>query len=354
VGADLDAPLELLQLEVEVRTGTRFDAVGQRVLPLSATEYARYRSRYSEVAARHGSKCGYPESNLFLNVSSDARAAGSEAQIGEVFRDCSTCPEMVVIPVGQFVMGGAGDEAFEDERPQHEVEIGQSFAMGRFEITRAQYEEFVRDTGTEPSGCRYRDFLRYKMDEALSWRDPGFRQTDGDPAVCVSWEDAQRYVDWLSKQTGRPYRLPSEAEWEYAARGGSASPRYWGDSAVEGCSYANGADQTAAEAHRGLTAVSCRDSFAHTAPTGRYRANAFGLYDMLGNVWEWVEDCWNESYAGAPADGRPWLEGDCERRVQRGGSFLSQPVLVRVSGRDYADRTLRTYSWGFRVATTLK
>ena len=151
------------------------------------------------------------------------------------------------------------------------------------------------------------------------WKNPGFghEQDETEPVVCVSWDDAQAYVRWLSEETGEAYRLLSEAEWEYVARAGTTTARYWGESEAGQCRYANGAD-----AGTGFEwAVSCHDGHARTAPVGRYEANAFGLYDVLGNVLEWTADCWNESYAGAPSNGGAWESGECTRRVLRGGSW---------------------------------
>ena len=244
----------------------------------------------------------------------------------DVFRDCPSCPELVAIPAGTFRMGSGpdDDEALDRERPRHRVRVGR-FALGRYEVTRREYRAFAEATGADDS-----------------WRDPGFAQSDSHPVVNVSWRDAQAYVQWLSRETGERYRLPSEAEWEYAARGGTTTRRYWGDSSSSQCGYANG------------TVVSCDDGAVRTAPVGSYAPNEFGLSDVLGNVWEWTDDCWHENYAGAADDGRAWTRGgDCGRRVLRGGSWYNLPRSLRSAARPWNIAGTRDAFTGFRVARTL-
>ena len=279
----------------------------------------------------------------------------------EVFHDCPDCPEMVVIPAGEFQMGG-DDEAYDDEHPRHRVSVGR-FALGRYEVTRAEYEAFVSATGhPDGSRCRTDDGRgnwEWRWRNGASWRDPRFPQGDDHPVVCVSWEDAQSYVRWLSRKTGEKYRLPSEAEWEYAARAGTGTRRYWGDSPSGQCGRANGADASLRRQYRrveGLDferAVFCDDGMAHTAPAGSYAANAFGLFDMLGNVWEWTEDCWNVNYARAPDDGSAWTRGHCSLRVLRGGSWSRASWRLRASERAFEAAGDRIGHLGFRVSRTL-
>ncbi len=157
------------------------------------------------------------------------------------------------------------------------------------------------------------------------WRDLGYRQTEREPVVCVNWQDARAYAEWLSRQTDKTYRLLSEAEWEYVARAGTKTARYWGEREEGQCRYVNGADSRTDLSWR----IGCDDGYARTAPVGSYAANGFGLYDVLGNVHEWVEDCWNESCAGAPRGGQMWTTGDCSRRVGRGGSWSGSPRHLR-------------------------
>ena len=284
---------------------------------------------------------------------------------GEVFRDCETCPELVVVPAGTFTMGSdPRDEASQvDERPRHQVEIG-SFALGQYEVTLGEYAAFAAATNrASESGCDVMSVNRERGQEwndspGRSWRDPGFRQSNGEPVLCVNWADAQAYVEWLSATTGQAYRLPSEAEWEYAARAGTTTRWPWGDDADAQCAHANGLDTSFAEAHPldgpGWVLAGCDDRVVRTAPVGSYAPNAFGVYDMAGNVWEWVTDCWHENYARAPRDGSAWRNGrDCGRRVLRGGSWGSPPAFLRSANRVRDDAGARSDEVGFRVARTL-
>ncbi len=273
---------------------------------------------------------------------------------GKVFRDCPECPEMVVVPYGSFMMGSS---SWEYAGPRHRVTIPKPFAIGKHEVTRREFGAFVRMTGRDmDSGCYIYDG-KWKKDAARSWRDPGFSQTNLDPVVCVNWDDAKAYVAWLSDKTGERYRLLSEAEWEYAARGWTRTSRYWGDDTLAQCTHANGADGTLKKQYSnwrgGHGVASCRDGFVHTAPAGSFSTNGFGLHDVLGNVWEWVVDCWNARYAGAPLDGRAWTNGDCSRRVLRGGSWSSDPLSLFSAIRGKLGYGLRFNTSGFRVARTL-
>ncbi len=276
---------------------------------------------------------------------------------GEVFRDCPTCPEMVIVPGGEFLMGSdrRDDESEDDERPRHRVTLDR-FALGVHEVTRDEYAAFVAATDR---GAGDRCYAFDGDDEGLdwrseaSWRSPGYPQTGDHPAVCVNWEDAQAYARWLSAETGKTYRLPSEAEWEYAARAGTTTRRHWGDDPDDGCAYANGADRTFAARVDNWTAADCTDGVVWTSPVGAYRPNAFGLHDVLGNAWEWVEDCWHDDYDGAPRDGSSWTRGgDCGRRVIRGGSWFFDPRYLRSATRLGLDAGRRDALLGFRVART--
>jgi formylglycine-generating enzyme required for sulfatase activity len=280
-------------------------------------------------------------------------------------KDCVHCPEMVVIPAGQFVMGAApgeeeranlADEFRNRSQPQRGVNVKQ-FSAGKFEVTQGEYRVFVEATDRASDGCFVRRGAEFEMDAAKSWREPGFAQDDAHPVTCVSWEDASAYVMWLSRQTGRPYRLLTEAEWEYAARGGTTTTRYWGDDADLTCDYANGADLSTAARVPGADSwqvANCDDRRAYTAPVGSYRPNAFGLYDMLGNVEEWTQDCWNGNYRGAPTDGSAVISGDCSLRAVRGGAWDDVPVGVPAAYRVGSPTTIRVYRRGFRVAAEMK
>ncbi len=275
-----------------------------------------------------------------------SQAAPAQPAPGTVFRDCPECPELVVIPAGRFIMGSAAAEAAvngvpadwaEVERPLHDVTIGSAFALGRYEVTFAEWDACVAGGGC--AGHRPAD---------LGW-GRGRR-----PVINVSWQDAQAYVAWLSRRTGHSYRLPSESEWEYAARAGTTTARYWGESLDAGCAYANGPDLAALEEYPGWKLVmNCRDGYAQTAPVGSFRANGFGLYDMLGNVWELVADCWHDSYRDAPADGQVWSGGDCASRVMRGGSWNHFPPGLHAAFRWHYDPDLGYIIIGFRVARAL-
>ena len=280
---------------------------------------------------------------------------------GGLFRDCPDCPEMVSIPGGRFTMGAApGEEEREQlgepfrhrSRPQRNVTV-RSFAAGKYEITRGQYRVFAEAMKRASDGCFVWSGNDFASDHTKSWRNTGFSQDDAHPAVCVSWEDANAYARWLSQITGKNYRLLSEAEWEYAARAGTVTTRYWGNDVDRSCAYANGADRTAQAQIPdaiGSYVADCRDLYAFTAPVGSYRANGFGLHDMLGNAGEWTQDCWNGDYQGAPSDGSAWGSGECFMRVVRGGSWDDNPLGLRSAYRVGSPIVIRLYSRGFRVA----
>ena len=234
----------------------------------------------------------------------------------------------MVVPAGTFTMGSPASEEFreEDEGPQHSVTIPAPFAVGVYEVTFAEWDACVR-----AGGCG-----------GYAPADEGWGRGSR-PVINVSWEDAQAYVSWLSQQTGARYRLLSEAEWEYVARAGSRTARYWGESESGQCRNANGFD------FPGF----CSDGYEYTAPVGSFAPNVFGLYDVLGNVWEWTQDCWNGSYAGAPTNGSAWQSGDCGRRVLRGGSWVVDPSSLRSARRIRFTSEFRFYYDGFRVARTL-
>jgi len=285
--------------------------------------------------------------------------AASNSQPGRVFRDCGDCPEMVVIGRGEFLMGSPDDEdgRFPYEGPQHRVRI-RSFAAGRYEVTRKEFAEFMRASGrAEGDGCYFYDMGARKAvkDSRRSWRDPGFEQTERDPAVCVNWEDARAYVEWLSRKSGKPYRLMSEAEAEYVARAGTRGARPWGEGAGEACRHANVGDRTSKERNPDWIFLvhECSDGYAYTSPAGALQANAWGLHDTFGNALEWVEDCFHDSYAGARADGGAWTSGECDWRVVRGGGWQDGPANVRSARRKKLRPAWRLDDVGFRVARTI-
>jgi formylglycine-generating enzyme required for sulfatase activity len=292
-----------------------------------------------------------------------------QAQQGQ--RDCPQCPEMVAIPPGSFLMGAApGEEDRENipqelrgaSQPQRTVTISYSFSLGRYEVTRAEFAAFVQATGRQTgSSCWVLPVGgKYGEQPGLDWRNPGFPQTQRDPVVCVSWDDARAYVEWLSQITGKEYRLPSESEWEYAARARTTTARYWGEDRDKACVYANVADVTTADRFKfdktPNNIFMCSDGYGYTAPVGQFLPNAFGLYDVLGNVWEWMGDCWAPDLSVAPLNGAyrgtATHPGDCTKRVTRGGAWHFHPRFVRASTRFWAYWGYRHDTLGFRVART--
>ena len=268
-------------------------------------------------------------------------AGVEDVTAARTFRDCTApCPEMVVVPPGSFAMGSPDREAGRDghEGPQRTVTIGSAFAVGVKEVTFGEWDACVRD-----GGCGGH--------EAADWGWGRGRL----PVISVSWEDAQEYVRWLSRETGERYRLLSEAEWEYVARAGTETARYWGESEAGQCRYANGydSDGDARYSYDYREPVGCADRYADTAPVGLFLPNAFGLHDVLGNVSEWTLDCWNGSYSGGPSDGRARESGDCSVRVLRGGSWINNPRFLRSASRNGLPVGNRHYFIGFRVARTV-
>ena len=258
-----------------------------------------------------------------------AEKKGWEA--GEVFRDCEGCPEMVVVPAGEFQMGSPEREAegAHDEGPRHGVRIPQAFGVGKYEVTFEEWDACVAE-----GGCR------------------GHRPSDHGwgrgrrPVIYVSWDDAKGYVEWLSEKTGQEYRLLTEAEWEYVARAGTEGPFHTGPTITT--------DQANYDGNYTYGSGSKGRYRGRTVSVGTFRANGFGLHDVLGNVWEWVEDCWHGNYSGAPTDGSAWLSGgDCGERVLRGGSWYGEPGVLRSANRYRNSASSRNSINGFRIARTL-
>jgi len=265
---------------------------------------------------------------------------------------------MIRISPGSFTMGSPATEKDRRDRegPQHRAAIAYPFLAGKHDVTRDEYAAFVAQTHRPDSAsCYGYDGLAFKDTPGLNWHNPGFAQTGREPVVCVSWEDAQAYAGWLSKQTGKPYRLLSESEWEYSARAGTMTARYGSDDPAQLCGYVNGADLEFSKNFPQDDGANkaCRDGYARTSPAGSFGPNGFGLYDMLGNVWQWTADCFNGSYAGAPITGGAWQTGTCDRRVRRGGSWYNLPKTLRAAMRDGVPAGNRDVTGGFRVARTL-
>lgn len=239
-----------------------------------------------------------------------------------IFRDCPGCPELVEIPAGDFERGSpAGEPGHQaSEGPLTRVRIGGDFALGRYPVTFGEWDQCLRE-----GACRHKP------------NDRGWGRGTG-PVFYVSWKDTQEYLAWLSSKTGKLYRLPSEAEWEYAARAGARTAYPWGNDVGRGMANCKGCSEEPSD---------------RTKPVGSFPPNGFNLFDMHGNVWQWVADCWNASYAGAPADGSPWLTGECERAVVRGGAWGLGPEDIRSARREGDNKELRSGRRGFRVARDL-
>ena len=278
----------------------------------------------------------------------------------------NTLPEMQLIPAGQFQMGSPATEAGRDsdEGPVYAVSVYRPFGLSRCEVTVGQFKRFVSETGYKTDaerggGCftLNKETVKYEQQAWANWQSPGFAQADDHPVVCVSWQDAKAYTRWLSVVTGAVYRLPTEAEWEYAARTKTASElsRYWGDDSDKGCDYANGADLDLKQSLPGIsfTIADCNDGAVYTALAGSYQRNAFGLSDMLGNAWEWVEDCYKDSYDGAFVDGSARQEVECTSRVLRGGGWNYRPLFIRSAIRFRDNPDVAFDNSGFRIARAL-
>jgi formylglycine-generating enzyme required for sulfatase activity len=271
---------------------------------------------------------------------------------GDVFRDGEGFPEMVVVPAGAFLMGSPPDELLrgpdDTEDPQHRVRLAAPFAIGRFAVTVAEFEAFVTATG-QPVHDRL--FTARDQDDAWieqaghSFRNPGFPQTGLHPVVGITFADATAYAAWLARQTGRHYHLPTEAQWEYAARAGTTTPFWWGATITPDQANYDGRHLYAG----GVPGIARRG----TVPVETFMPNPFGLFQVHGNVWEWCADCWYPSHAGAPSDGAARLDGDPTVGVLRGGSWLNGPWVLRSAKRIGDPRSFRHNSFGLRVACTL-
>ncbi|MDR2196329.1 MAG: formylglycine-generating enzyme family protein [Gallionellaceae bacterium] len=281
------------------------------------------------------------------------------APAGTAFLDCvDVCPTMVVIPAGSFTMGSPDSEPgrSNDEGPQHQVTIAQPFAVGQSPVTVAQWSAFIQATGYagDPAAINF---------DCLS-AGAFFPQTSNDPVVCVNWNEAQAYVQWLSQKTGKSYRLLSEAEWEYVARAGTQTaypfPNITTDqngnqTTNELAKYANYYDFVDYTTNSQAAAGSF-DGFANTSPVGSYPKNAFGLNDVIGNVWEWTQDCFHIDYQNAPTTGVAWQAengGNCSFRVLRGGSWDFGPQVLRAAFRGWDEPAGRSGLIGLRVARTV-
>jgi formylglycine-generating enzyme len=279
--------------------------------------------------------------------------------------DCPDCPSLVAIPPGTFVMGVRAEEAEADnvpqmqqqaELPMHGVTLRDPIAMGQTEVTRGQFAVFVAETGYQSLGCMTNNGRTWILDRTKNWREPGFSQDEEHPVVCVNYADATAYVEWLSRRTGKRYRLPTETEWEYAARAGSTAGKPWADKPALACAHAKVADRSHAARFSQKTAemfFPCETGYAFTAPVAHYQANQFGLFDMYGNVRELVADCWNPSYWSQGLGTGARNTGACETAVLRGGGWYDAPPNIRPARRFREDRAQRRADQGFRVVKEL-
>ena len=272
--------------------------------------------------------------------------SASAYQAGETFRDCPTCPVMVVVPEGEFLMGSPNDEKgrWDDEGPQRQVTISKPFAVGKYEVTVGQFKAFIDATKYFVLGtCEIYESGDWDLKADLNWKNPGFEQTEKHPVVCVAWDDAKAYTNWLSRETGKTYRLLSEAEWEYVARAGTTTAYHFGTTiSAEQANYD--------KVNNG------------TVEVGQYDPNKFQLYDIHGNVWEWVEDCWHDDYRGAPLDSIAWSDG-CDSiedsagvniTLSRGGAWTDDDADLRSAfRRNNNNAWSRDNETGFRVARDL-
>ncbi len=358
-----DANSNLADAYLQIGEKTRARQYAQKALSM-IDSHAAPLSSWSDTEQRRAEVRSFVED--VLKKLDATPAATSRLPSGNSFRDCDECPEMRLIPAGKFIMGSSiaekswaatragGPDSVADEAPQHEVAVP-SFAIGKYDVTRAEYTAFVKETDhSVTDGCGI-DGFDWKKLRDRTWENPGFTQTDLDPVVCVSWEDAKAYIAWLNHKvrphspssTNGPYRLPSESEWEYATRAGTSTKFWWGEDEEAAADYAWFKSNSTNQTH----------------PVGLKYPNAFGLYDMVGNVWQWTEDCYDNTYSPAPVDGRANetastdvhardTQGNC-LRVDRGSWFAFPTWALRSATRERNPADYRDTVMGFRVAKTL-
>jgi len=293
-----------------------------------------------------------------------AKKGAPKVAAGSVIKDCAECPEMVVVPAGDFMMGSSSQEKLlalpagvpasasyiGRESPRHYVRVS-SFAAGRYAVTKGEFAAFVRSSGyhteaEQGDGCYMWAGKEWKKDAAYNWRKVGFSQGDDHPVVCVTWNDTQAYIQWLNQVSGKSFRLLSEAEREYASRGGTPTAFWWGDSITT-----SQANYDGNYSYNGSPKGQDRQA---TVSVHSFAANPYGLYNVHGNVWEWTQDCWHERYTGAPTDGSAWTTGCADnQRVLRGGSWHIDPADLRSASRNWFYPDIRFSNYGFRLARDL-
>ncbi|CAM2194958.1 Sulfatase-modifying factor enzyme domain-containing protein [Paraburkholderia kururiensis] len=306
--------------------------------------------------------------SLFALISFAAIAgnvANSEVTQPLRFKDCDVCSEMISIQSGSYLMGATTDEfvgaagyqsMYSYESPRHQVNV-KSFAIAIFSVTRHQFSVFAKETGFSEKGCRIFNGFKWEFNSDADWQNPGFRQTDQDPVVCISWGGAQKFIEWINSKIPNTkdvhYRLPTEEEWEYAARAGTTTPMYWGRDRTQQCTYENARDLSEEKMGPDGPHVNCDDGYARTSPVGSFKPNPWGLFDMLGNAYQWISDCSHIGYhdylRAPPAAGAP----DCRMRVVRGASWVTVPFGVRSASRLAFKTNERESTIGFRLAADL-
>ena len=304
--------------------------------------------RHAGGAARKEFAENYDTFTTDLGWPGSPLSTAEEKEFGakDYFWECDECPKMVIVPAGELMMGSPDNEPGRNtnEGPRHKVSFRQPFAVAESWVSRGEFAKFVETTGHNAGDkCNVWKDGKFTEESGRSFRSPGFAQDDGDPVVCVNLNDAKSYIAWLSKQTGKTYRLPSEAEWEYVIRAGTETPFWWG-----------AAVSTAQANYNGnlIYAGGAKGEFRQRTISTGLKASPWNLYGA-GNAVEWTEDCWNDSYHGAPSDGGAGTSGDCSLHVVRGGSWASDPSSLRSAARAGVETGTRRNDLGFRVARPL-
>ena len=274
-------------------------------------------------------------------------------------KDCDMCSEMVTLPEGTYLMGATQEEFngyekyqnfYIDEIPRHPEHV-KSFKLAKFDVTKKQFSIFARETGFQGKGCRIFRNHQWILDPTADWEHPGFEQTDQDPVVCVSWDDAKKFIAWLDakipKKFNIEYRLPAEVEWEYAARAGTVTAKYWGNNTADQCRYENTRDIAGKNLDPTAPFVDCNDGYIETSPVGSFKPNPWGLFDMLGDVSQWMENC---PKIGYPNLGKYPDYIPCKGKALRGASWAGIPIAVRAASRGGVIPDTRNSSFGFRLA----
>lgn len=298
-----------------------------------------------------------------LSFTADAQAAEPAIIQVNIIQDCEACPKLIVLEPGTFTLGADQEEGRRwkmldrmsaNEGPRVEVTVERRFALGQMEITHGQFAGFIQETGFKTKkGCFHLTSAGWSVQPKLNWEDPGYAVTDDHPVACIKRPAILAYIDWLSEKTGKSYRLPSEAEYEYAARAGSDTTTFWGEDWTQACTYQNGADLTfvpnVPDIPYGQYAE-CDDGYVFTSPVGSYEPNPWGFYDLAGNVSESTADCYQDSHDGMPTNGAPVSKSRCRAWVAKGGSWAGFPGLLRPATRLRIREVTTGTGFGFRVA----